>query len=204
MDIVLNGLLYGLLLCVLIGPVFFALIQNAIEKGFYSGVFMAMGIAISDAFYITITYLGISQLTSNERFNQWLGGVGGLILVGFGVFYLFKPVPTKGLKQLHQESTKWFQQILKGFLLNGVNPFVLFFWIGIVSNVSLDYTTQEAITFFIILVSTVFIVDVIKSYFAVKLSEIVTPRFMRIMNRVVGIALILFSLRLFNYVFQVW
>lgn len=202
MDIVINGLIYGLLLCVLIGPVFFALIQNAIEKGFYAGLFMAIGIAISDAFYITITYLGISQLTSNEKFNMWLGGVGGLILVGFGVFYLFKPVPTQGLKKLHQESTKWFQQILKGFLLNGVNPFVLFFWIGIVSNVSLDYTTNEAITFFIILVSTVFIVDIIKSYFAVKLAEIVTPRFMKIMNRVVGIALILFSLRLFNFVYQ--
>ena len=86
--------------------------------------------------------------------------------------------------------------------MNGVNPFVLFFWIGIVSNVSLDYTTNEAITFFIILVGTVFIVDVLKSYFAVKLSEIVTPRFMKIMNRAVGVALILFSLRLFNFVFE--
>lgn len=202
MEIILNGLIYGLLLCVLIGPVFFALIQNAIEKGFYSGLFMAIGIALSDALYITITYLGISQLTSNDKFNMWLGGVGGLILVGFGVFYLFKPVPTKGLKQLHQESTKWFRQILKGFLLNGVNPFVLFFWIGIVSNVSLDYSTNEAITFFVVLLATVFLVDVIKSYFAVKLAQIVTPRFMRIMNRVVGIALILFSIRLFNYVVE--
>ena len=70
------------------------------------------------------------------------------------------------------------------------------------SNVSLDYSANEAITFFIVLVSTVFLVDVIKSYFAVKLAEIVTPQFMRIMNRVVGIALVLFSLRLFNFVLE--
>lgn len=202
MDIVLNGLKYGLLLCVLIGPVFFALIQNSIEKGFYSGLFMAIGIALSDAFYITITYLGISQLTQNEQFNMWLGGIGGTILVGFGIFYLFKPVPTSGLKQRHEEETKWFQQILKGFLLNGINPFVLFFWIGIVSSVSLDYTTNEAVSFFIVLVATVFIVDILKSYFAVKLAQIVTPRFMKIMNRVVGVALILFSVRLFNFVIE--
>jgi len=202
MDIVLNGLKYGLLLCVLIGPVFFALIQNSIEKGFYSGLFMAIGIALSDAFYITITYLGISQLTQNEKFNMWLGGIGGVILVGFGIFYLFKPVPTTGLKQRHQEETKWFQQIMKGFLLNGVNPFVLFFWIGIVSSVSLDYTSNEAVSFFVVLVATVFIVDILKSYFAVKLAQIVTPRFMKIMNRVVGVALILFSLRLFNFVVE--
>lgn len=202
MDIVLNGLKYGLLLCVLIGPVFFALIQNSIEKGFYSGLFMAIGIALSDAFYITITYLGISQLTQNEQFNMWLGGIGGTILVGFGIFYLFKPVPTSGLKQRHEEETKWFQQILKGFLLNGINPFLLFFWIGIVSSVSLDYTTNEAVSFFIVLVATVFIVDILKSYFAVKLAQIVTPRFMKIMNRVVGVALILFSVRLFNFVIE--
>lgn len=204
MDVIFNGILFGLLLCVLIGPVFFALIQNAIEKGFNSGVFMAIGIAISDAFYIVVTYLGISQLTNNENFNMWLGGIGGTLMLGFGISYIFKPVPAKGLKRTHQETTKWFQQIVKGFVLNGVNPFVLFFWIGIVSKVTLtfEYNTNQAITFFTVLVSTVFLVDLLKSHFAVKLSTIVTPRFMKIMNRVVGVALILFSVRLFNFVVE--
>lgn len=202
MDIVVNGFLFGLLLCVLIGPVFFALIQNSIEKGFWSGFFMAIGIALSDSFYIVVTYLGISQLVDNSQFNMWLGGIGGLIMLGFGVVYLAKPVPKKGLKQLHQQDTQWFQQIMKGFLLNGINPFVLFFWLGIISKVTLDfeYNTNQSISFFVVLIVTVFLSDVAKSYFATKLSQIVTPRFMKIMNRVVGIALILFSLRLFNFV----
>ena len=202
MDIVINGFLFGLLLCVLIGPVFFALIQNSIEKGFWSGFFMAIGIALSDSFYIVITYLGISQLVDNPQFNMWLGGIGGLIMLGFGIVYLLKPVPKKGLKQLHQQDTKWFQQIVKGFLLNGINPFVLFFWLGIISKVTLDfeYNTNQSLSFFVVLIATVFLSDVAKSYFATKLSQIVTPRFMKIMNRVVGIALILFSLRLFNFV----
>lgn len=204
MDVVINGFLFGLLLCVLIGPVFFALIQTAIERGFFSGFFMAVGIAISDSAYIVLTYLGVSKLVDNPSFNMWLGGIGGTIMLVFGIFYLFKPIPTKGLKQLHAEDTKWFQQILKGFALNGINPFVLIFWIGIISKVTVtyQYSTNQAITFFIVLVATVFLVDILKSYFAMKLSEIVTPRFMRIMNRVVGIALILFSLRLFNFVLE--
>ena len=202
MDVIINGLLFGLLLCVLIGPVFFALIQNAIEKGFFSGFFMAVGIALSDTIYIFITYLGISQLVDNSSFNMWLGGVGGGIMLIFGITYMLKPVPKKGVKQLHAEQTKWFQQIVKGFVLNGINPFVLIFWIGIVSKITVDfqYNTNEAITFFVVLIATVFSADILKSYFAVKLSEIVTPRFMKIMNRVVGIALVLFSLRLFNFV----
>jgi threonine/homoserine/homoserine lactone efflux protein len=202
MDVIINGLLFGLLLCVLIGPVFFALIQNAIEKGFFSGFFMAVGIALSDTIYILITYLGISQLVDNPSFNMWLGGVGGGIMLIFGITYMFKPVPKKGIKQLHAKQTKWFQQIMKGFFLNGINPFVLIFWIGIVSKITVDfqYNTNQAITFFVVLIATVFSADILKSYFAVKLSEIVTPRFMKIMNRVVGVALVLFSLRLFNFV----
>ena len=202
MDVIINGLLFGLLLCVLIGPVFFALIQNAIEKGFFSGFFMAVGIALSDTIYILITYLGISQLVDNASFNMWLGGVGGGIMLIFGITYMLKPVPKKGIKQLHAKQTRWFQQIVKGFVLNGINPFVLIFWIGIVSKITVDfqYNTNQAITFFVVLIATVFSADILKSYFAVKLSEIVTPRFMKIMNRVVGVALVLFSLRLFNFV----
>lgn len=204
MDAVWNGFLMGLLLSVLIGPVFFALIQNSIEKGFWSGFFMAIGIALSDAFYIAITYFGVSRLIENESFNMWLGGIGGTIMLIFGGVYLFKPVPVKGARQRHDEETKWFQQILKGFFLNGVNPFVLFFWIGVVSKVSIDFDGEPNLltVFFVTLIATVFATDVTKSYFATKLSEIVTPRFMKIMNRVVGIALLAFSLRLFNFVLE--
>jgi threonine/homoserine/homoserine lactone efflux protein len=199
-----NGFLFGLLLCVLIGPVFFALIQNSIEKGFWSGVFMAIGVALSDVFYILITYFGISQLVESDSFKMWLGGIGGLIMLGFGAVYILKPVAKSGVKQIEAGNTNRFRQILKGFFLNGINPFVLFFWISIVSKVSIDfeYSDNQALGFFVALVLTVFIVDVLKSHFATKLREIVTARFMKIMNRVVGIALILFALRLLNFVLE--
>lgn len=201
---VLNGLLFGLLLCVLIGPVFFALIQNSIEKGFWSGFFMAIGVALSDIFYILITYFGVSQLVESENFKMWLGGVGGVIMLVFGLFYLFKSVPKTTVMKNTNGSKDGFKQILKGFFLNGVNPFVLFFWIGIMSKVSIDfeYTSNQAFGFFAALVGTVFIVDVLKSHFATKLREIVTARFMRIMNRTVGVALILFALRLLNFLLE--
>ncbi len=204
MDVIANGLIFGLLLTILIGPVFFSLIQNSIEKGFWAGFFMAVGIASSDALYIVITYLGISQIINNETFNLWLGGIGGAIMLAFGLVSIFKPVPVKGAKQGHEESSGWFRQVCKGFFLNGINPFVLFFWISIASKVTLNYQydNYEATTFFVTLIATVFGMDVLKTYFSTKLSEIVTPRFMKIMNRVVGIALILFSLRLFNFVLE--
>ncbi|MFT6055042.1 MAG: threonine/homoserine/homoserine lactone efflux protein [Roseivirga sp.] len=199
-----NGFLFGLLLCVLIGPVFFALIQNSIEKGFWSGVFMAVGVALSDVFYIVITYFGVSQLIESESFEMWLGGIGGLTMLGFGLFNLFKPVVKAGVRPALVNNKNRFRQILKGFFLNGINPFVLFFWISIVSKVSIDfqYSNNQALGFFVALVLTVFIADVLKSHFATKLREIVTARLMKIMNRVVGVALILFALKLLNFVIE--
>ena len=204
MEVIWNGFLYGLLLCVLIGPVFFALIQNSIERGFRSGLFMAMGIALSDSFYIFVAYFGISRFVDNPAFNIWLGGVGGLIMLGFGVGSILKPVPVEGVRRFHNEGTAWFRQILKGFFLNGVNPFLLFFWIGITSKIALDFsfTPNETLLFFATLIATVFGTDLIKSHFAVKLSQIVTPRFMKIMNRLVGFVLIGFGFYLFNYVLE--
>ena len=49
-------------LAFLIGPVFFTIIQTSIERGFGSGTLVAVGVSLSDAFYITLTYLGIYQL----------------------------------------------------------------------------------------------------------------------------------------------
>jgi len=45
-----TGIILGLTLAVLIGPVFFALLQTSIHKGFGAGVLVAIGISASDIF----------------------------------------------------------------------------------------------------------------------------------------------------------
>ncbi len=203
MEVIWNGFLFGLLLCILIGPVFFALLHNAIEKGFWAGFFMAIGISLSDIIYILVISLGVSSFLKDENFQKWMGGVGGLIMLAFGAYYLLKPVPRQKVVQLAAHQTKGIRQVLKGFLLNAINPFVFLFWLGIISKVNLSYGYQDndLILFFSVLMATVFICDVLKSHYAGKLRDLVTVRFMKIMNRVVGLALILFSIRLFSFVF---
>ena len=61
MEIVLNGIVSGIVLAFLIGPVFFTIIQTSIERGFWSGVFVAIGVSLSDAFYILVSYFGLTQ-----------------------------------------------------------------------------------------------------------------------------------------------
>lgn len=199
MEAVLKGVVSGLVLAVLIGPVFFTLIQTSIERGFKSGVYVAIGISISDALCIAIAYLGISLINSPD-FRIYLSYFGGAILLGFGIYYLFiksrKPVI---YNPEHIEERNAFKLMAKGFVINGFNPMVLFFWIGTigVATVELGYTTHGMATiFFCSIVTTVFITDVIKAKLSDKLRVLLTARTMKIMNLLVGLVMFGFGLKL--------
>jgi threonine/homoserine/homoserine lactone efflux protein len=204
MEILLNGVFFGLLLAVFIGPVFFALIQTSIEKGFGAGVMMALGVSLSDSIYIFLTYLGISQFLDNLFFKVGLGLAGGVIMVLFGMSSFLKPEPELKPCINHEPGNDRMKLVVKGFFLNGINPFVLLFWVGIVSMVSVDYeySTKQVYVFFIGIIGTVLFTDVLKSYIAGRLRNIITPHFMKIMNRIVGVALMLFGLRLFVFALE--
>ena len=98
MEIILNGIVTGVVLAFLIGPVFFAIIQTSIERGFWSGFFVAVGASLSDILYITVSYLGLIQFMQTENFRHYLAYGGGIVLLLFGLYYLF--VKSKRLDQL--------------------------------------------------------------------------------------------------------
>ncbi|MFA0962767.1 LysE family translocator [Roseivirga sp. BDSF3-8] len=201
MDALLQGILMGLLLAALVGPVFFSLIQTSISKGMLAGVCMALGISISDSLYILITYYGVSRFMDSEGFQMFLGAAGGAIMLIFGIVYLIKPTSPNEGARIRVEKGTLTRQVVKGFLLNGINPFVLLFWVGIMSmaRLNLGFSSADTVTFFAAIVGTVFLTDILKSWLANLLQSVVTPRFMKIMNRVVGVLLIGFSLRLFLF-----
>ncbi|NJM26987.1 MAG: LysE family transporter [Bacteroidia bacterium] len=131
MDIILNGVVSGVVLAFLIGPVFFTLIQTSIERGFWSGFFVAIGVSLSDAFYIALAYLGLSQALDSQRSQVYLAYGGGAILLGFGVYYLFvksRKLTIYDPEKIHTRSP--LRLIVKGFVINGISPMVLFFWIA--------------------------------------------------------------------------
>lgn len=198
--IVLNGIKFGLILALLIGPVFFTIIQTSIEKGFWNGALVAVGVSLSDIFYVAICYLGLAQLIENGEFRMYLAYTGGTILILFGCYHLLVKSrrATQSIIKIASERSN-FRYILKGFVINGLSPMVPIFWIGAISIASLDLGYADGITLLVFLISllaTVLVTDVIKAYLAGKLRNLVTPRFLKIMNISLGIVLIVFGGRL--------
>jgi threonine/homoserine/homoserine lactone efflux protein len=197
MESILKGVLSGLILSLLIGPVFFTLIQTSIERGFRSGFFVAIGISLSDAFYIAIAYLGMYQIFDKDNM-KYLAYCGGGVLLLFGLYYIF----VKSRRAAHGEEVKVrspFRLILKGFIVNGLTPVVLLFWIGTVSVAANEFgyiTPGKAIPYFAAIVVTVFSTDLIKAKLADKLRAALTTGFIKRLNVVLGIGMIFFGAKM--------
>ncbi len=201
----LEGVSMGLLLSAMIGPVFFTLIQNSIQSGFKNTAILALGILVSDLIYVLATYFGVSVFAQNPYFEVILGYVGAMVLIGFGMVTFFKKSThrpnTAGIPLLKPKKTTAF---LKGFSINGINPFVMLFWISIAGVVNLkdDFEGGSVFFYYFGLLGTVFSIDLLKAFVAKQLKPYVTAKFMVNMNRVVAVVLVTFGIRLILYAYE--
>lgn len=85
MEVILKGIISGIVLAFLVGPVFFTILQTSIERGFGSGALVAIGVSLNDAFYITLTYLGIYQIFDRGNFREYLAYFGGIVLLNLNI-----------------------------------------------------------------------------------------------------------------------
>lgn len=198
--IIIKGIQFGIVLTFLVGPVFFTIIQTGAERGFAKGALVALGVSISDAFYVVVCYLGLISLIESPTFRDKMAYVGGGILILFGLYHLI----IKSRKSIRQEGrvateSKSYRYVLKGFFINAFSPMVPILWIGYISIASIDLKLvkdSDFAIFFAAMLITVLLTDLAKAYLAGKLSTLITPKRMMWMNVIVGIALLIYGVRL--------
>ena len=204
-EAIVTGIGFGLVLSVLTGPVFFALIKTSIEKGFHAGVAMALGVVSSDVVFVGSILFG-SQLVSFEVDTRILGMVGSAILSGIGIYYLFKKadVVYDNDNNTNTSRFKHTGYFFKGFLMCIFNPTILFHWITVIGAASTFYhhdvpdrQLKIAIMFCTILLVQ-FSLDTTKAFYANKLRDRISAKSIHRLNQVAGIALIIAALVLFD------
>lgn len=194
-----EGISMGLVLSAMIGPVFFSLVQGSILHGFRYSAALALGVLLSDSIYVVVTYFGLQLFSEIDYFEIFLGYLGGLILIGFGIHSLLKKsvdrISTGGIPLPKARKRSAFA---KGFGINGINPFVMLFWISIVGIVQQKehFQSQDIALYYVGILLTVFAVDLLKALVAKQMARWVTPRVMWILNKLVGLIIIGFGLRM--------
>ncbi len=199
MSLLIDGIKIGFILCFLIGPIFFTLIQTGIEEGMRAGIAVGAGIWLSDLMYILGAHWGmthISRWLDAAAAPLYVGLTGSLILVGFGIAAL---ITAPGVKQLPQRRTQrsssFLSLWLKGFLINAVNPFTILFWIGVMTTVVVkgELVGSQTVLFFSGVIGTVVSTDFLKVMLAKRIRRWLRPWHLLWFRRISGVALIVFG-----------
>jgi threonine/homoserine/homoserine lactone efflux protein len=200
MDFFIQAFSIGFVLSVMIGPIFFLLLETSITKGFRSALALDFGVLISDIVYVLIAVMFVEQIKGLIAGNKLMFSViGGSIFVIYGLVSLLRKVALADSQSLEGIDEKFHLPppekkgkdyvflALKGFLLNFANPMVIFYWISVASvanNAVPDgHSTAWAFIFLGIVLLTFFSVDVLKIIAAKKIRPLVNQTLLNGLNR---------------------
>lgn len=185
----------------MLGPIFFALSQIAIERGFRAGMIFNLGVWLSDCIYITIVYLGVVQFADLPNFRLAMGIIGGSILMCFGLMLILRKGKAEQAEVISLKDYRNF--FLKGVIINSVNPFVLFLWIY-VSGIMIerDMSLELRIFYFSSILGTVAFFDILKTLLAKKLREYLKTHHLVWVRRISGAGLVFFGIYIIVRIFM--
>lgn len=185
----LIGLSAGLVPALSTGPVFLTLVQNAIDHGFRKAIYFIVGVALTDTSIILLTWLGLSQITENSAPPAELSIGGGVLLLIFGLVFIFKKEP----EQKPIESSSHLQKFglfSQAIMLNAINPIIWGFWAAISNYAITEFNnTTSELLFFAGVLNMVWFTDILKAYYAQKLKKYLSERVKKYIR--IGIGLVL-------------
>ena len=200
LSLITQGLFLGITLAILLGPIFVALTQIALEKGARAGLVASTGVWVSDVIIITLCYIFIQRinyLVVDATFTYWMGLFGGFILITFGIGAILKKVELVFEKNSHT-ANDYVGFWTKGFLVNTVNPFTFVFWIGVISTyvIKAQISGLKSVVFFSSIMFVIVFTDTLKVFLAKAIRNKLTQRHFTIFSRIAGAGLIIFGIAL--------
>lgn len=192
MEPLLKGIISGITISFLIGPIFFALVELTIFKGWRCGLFYVFGVLISDVVLIYAVETILQQFPF-EHIKTEIGFFGGILLIIFGVatFITKADIEVANIKKIKT----LFQSFLKGVTINVFNPFVTIWWITMYTTISISYIHfSDKFLFYFGILFMVFLFDLLKMRFAYYLKQNLTIDKLLIVKKVAGICLFFFGI----------
>ena len=191
---IISGIALGLLLSILIGPVFFLLIKTSIYDGFKSAMYLELGICLSDAVCIFIAYIGLANLLQEPSYEPIISWIGGIVLIVFGII-TYRQKNKLEKKITISKRDDYIKLIIRGFLFNITNPSVIFFWIGAVGIAVSQFQSNKLFiaTYFLFTLLVVIAIDILKAKLALRLSKSINDSKLSLLSKIAGIGILLFG-----------
>ena len=122
-----EGLRFGMLLQLAIGPMCLMVFNTAQNSGFFPAFSLVLAIALVDAFYIALAALGAGRLLEKERAKKLVPLLGGAVLLLFGLNIALGAFGRSFIPGLGLDAPAG-SLFLQGLLLTLFNPLTVVFW----------------------------------------------------------------------------
>ena len=134
-ELILKGIIIGLLVSVPLGPVGVLCIQRTLNKGRLAGLVSGLGAAAADTIFAIIAGFGLTIIINfiEERhvYFQIIGGFF-VLYIGLRIFYTN---PVKQLKLQRLKRNQLSQDFVSVFLLTLSNPMAMFLFLAIMAAI---------------------------------------------------------------------
>lgn len=196
-EAIIKGFGLGLILAVSVGPVIFTIIKQSINNGHKGGFSFVTGVWVSDIVWVVLSNLFSSLVIDLLAFKTEIGYVGAVFVFSMGIFYVFfKKIKIDNNNAAvvdfgRRDFTKAFAA---GFVINTLNPSVIFFWLINTTAFASNHTVVERIVLFSVCLGINMIADVLKVLMAARIRHRLNPHNINIINKISGSILIAFAL----------
>ena len=136
LELLVKGLVIGVVVSAPLGPVGVLCIQRTLNKGRWYGFVTGLGACLSDIIYALITGYGMSFMDEFLTKHQvLLQIVGSIMLFVFGIF-TFRSNPVRAIRPVSAKKGTYFHNFLTAFLVTLSNPLLIFLFIGLFARFS--------------------------------------------------------------------
>ncbi len=194
-DLLIRGIIVGLMIAMPVGPVNILCIHRTIEGGWKSGVISGLGAAAADMFYGAVAGFSITlvvQFLVREQF--WIRFFGGILLVIVGIWYFFKR--PESLDAQTQDRASAYSDLRSTFLLTLTNPTTVLSFLAILAALGIGHQRQWWLTVF--LVGGIFCGSMLWWIVLGSIVNLFRDRFndrsLRLMNRFAGLLIVGFGI----------
>lgn len=192
-----GGLLLGMFMAISVGPTLFAVLRYSLNHSYKAGLAFVLGVSISDIIFVTVANVATPWLQWLHQFARPLAYSASVLLIAGGLYgFLKKQKPKRNTEKILKVSNaQYFRIWLSGFLINTLNPALIFQWIIAATGMA-SKTGMYRLVFFGSCLGLVLGIDVLKVFLADKIRRKLTLRRVMVLQRVSAFMIFLFGVGL--------
>jgi threonine/homoserine/homoserine lactone efflux protein len=191
-----NGLITGFILQLAIGPIFFFIVNLALQRTFWDGMVGAVAVTLADYVYIMLAIFGVGKLLEKKKVKKIFGVVSSVVLIIFGMIMVKSVLNNVEAIKLEPGSSNLGASFISVFVLTISSPMTIFLWTSIFTAKAIEnnYSKRD---FFVFGLGTGLATLVFMGMAVITLSLLKTSIplvVIQVLNLIVGGLLILYGL----------